>query len=442
MRAPPRPMARRFRATPALGCLLLLGAAPCTGLGPGPAVAQQRATPETAAPELGFSLSRPDAAPGRGGGGAMMAAPRPLAPSTAARLRRIFELQARGETDAAAREAALLDDRRLIGHVLADRWLRAPEAPGVEELRAWLAAHGDQPDAPAIHALLARRLPRGSRAALPPESQPSPAGGEALDPDTEVVPEERPPAGRAVARNPALDRTVRELARDGQVRRALGHNRENASSGLYVYPNLMAADIHAYHATRVPVGEDQKQHLELANDIAQKFNHDYGVEFFPPIEPHILGVAARVMSLRDGTKKMSKSDPSDQSRINLNDDADAIALKIRRARTDPHPLPDHLAGLEGRPEARNLVGILAAVTGTLPENVLREHGGKGFSEFKEVLAEALIAHLAPIAAEMRRLLEDPGALDAALHLGAERARAIADPIVARAEEIVGFLPAR
>ncbi len=232
------------------------------------------------------------------------------------------------------------------------------------------------------------------------------------------------------------------LNRMTQFKDKAGKDRENASSGLYVYPNLMAADIHAYHATRVPVGEDQKQHLELANDIAQKFNHDYGVEFFPPIEPHILGVAARVMSLRDGTKKMSKSDPSDQSRINLNDDADAIALKIRRARTDPHPLPDHLAGLEGRPEARNLVGILAAVTGTLPENVLREHGGKGFSEFKEVLAEALIAHLAPIAAEMRRLLEDPGALDAALHLGAERARAIADPIVARAEEIVGFLPAR
>jgi tryptophanyl-tRNA synthetase len=232
------------------------------------------------------------------------------------------------------------------------------------------------------------------------------------------------------------------LNRMTQFKDKAGKDREAASSGLYVYPNLMAADIHAYHATRVPVGEDQKQHLELANDIGQKFNHDYGVDFFPTIEPHILGVAARVMSLRDGTKKMSKSDPSDQSRINLNDEPDAIALKIRRAKTDPEPLPDHPSGLEDRPEARNLVGILAAVTGTLPENVLREHGGKGFSEFKEVLAEALIAHLTPIAAEMRRLLTDPHAIDAALHAGADRARAIADPIVARAQEIVGFLPER
>jgi tryptophanyl-tRNA synthetase len=204
----------------------------------------------------------------------------------------------------------------------------------------------------------------------------------------------------------------------------------------------MAADILTYHATKVPVGDDQKQHLELANDIAQKFNHDYGVEFFPTIEPLIQGVAARVMSLRDGTKKMSKSDPSDQSRINLTDDADTIAMKIRRAKTDPEPLPDHMAGLEGRPEARNLVGILAGITNTLPENVLREHGGQGFGAFKNTLADALVAHLQPIAAEMKRLLDDPGALDAALHVGAERARAIAEPICAKAREIVGFLPAR
>jgi tryptophanyl-tRNA synthetase len=232
------------------------------------------------------------------------------------------------------------------------------------------------------------------------------------------------------------------LNRMTQFKDKAGKDREAASAGLYVYPNLMAADILAYHAVRVPVGDDQKQHLELANDIAQKFNHDYGVEFFPTIEPLIQGVAARVMSLRDGTRKMSKSDPSDQSRINLTDDADAIALKIRRAKTDPEPLPDHLAGLEGRPEARNLVGILAAITGTLPENVLREHGGKGFGAFKEVLAEALVAHLSPIAAEMKRLLEDPAALDAAMHIGAERARGIADPIVTRAKELVGFLPTR
>ncbi len=232
------------------------------------------------------------------------------------------------------------------------------------------------------------------------------------------------------------------LNRMTQFKDKAGKDREAASAGLYVYPNLMAADILAYHATKVPVGDDQKQHLELANDIAEKFNHDYGVAFFPRIEPLIQGVAARVMSLRDGTKKMSKSDPSDQSRINLTDDRDAIALKIRRARTDPHPLPEHEAGLEGRPEARNLVGILAAITDTLPENVLREHGGRGFSEFKEVLAEALIAHLAPIQSEMARLLGDPAALDAALRLGADRAEAIANPIVAEAERIVGFLPRR
>jgi tryptophanyl-tRNA synthetase len=230
------------------------------------------------------------------------------------------------------------------------------------------------------------------------------------------------------------------LNRMTQFKDKAGKDREAASAGLYVYPNLMAADILAYHAVKVPVGDDQKQHLELANDIAQKFNHDYGVAFFPAIEPLIQGVAARVMSLRDGTKKMSKSDPSDQSRINLTDDRDTIALKIRRAKTDPEPLPDHEGGLEGRPEARNLVGILAAVTDTTPEAVLREHGGKGFGAFKEVLAEALVAHLAPIQGEMARLLGDPAALDAALRLGAERARAIAEPIVAETERIVGFLP--
>jgi len=232
------------------------------------------------------------------------------------------------------------------------------------------------------------------------------------------------------------------LNRMTQFKDKAGKDREAASAGLYVYPNLMAADILAYHATKVPVGDDQRQHLELANDIAQKFNHDYGVDFFPTIEPLIQGVAARVMSLRDGTKKMSKSDPSDQSRINLTDDPDTIALKIRRAKTDPEPLPEHLAGLENRPEARNLVGIFAAITNTLPENVLREYGGQGFSAFKATLTEALIAHLQPIAAEMKRLLADPAALDAVLHAGAERARALAAPIMQRTREIVGFLPAR
>ncbi len=229
------------------------------------------------------------------------------------------------------------------------------------------------------------------------------------------------------------------LNRMTQFKDKAGKNRENASAGLYVYPNLMAADILAYHATGVPVGEDQRQHLELANDIAQKFNHDYGVDFFPEIESLIMGPAPRVMSLRDGTKKMSKSDPSDQSRINLNDDPDAIALKIRRAKTDPEPLPSEPHGLEKRPEARNLVGIYAALADTDHAVVLREHGGKGFGAFKEALAALLVDKLRPIADETRRLLDDPASVDAVLRDGAERAAAIADPIVAEAERLVGFL---
>jgi tryptophanyl-tRNA synthetase len=229
------------------------------------------------------------------------------------------------------------------------------------------------------------------------------------------------------------------LNRMTQFKDKAGKDREAASAGLYVYPNLMAADILAYHATRVPVGDDQKQHLELANDIAQKFNHDYGVDFFPAIEPLIMGPAARVMSLRDGSKKMSKSDPSEQSRINLTDDNDAIALKIRRAKTDPAPLPSEPAGLEGRPEARNLVGIYAALADLPVAAVLAEHGGRGFGAFKEALAALVIAHLAPIAAETSRLLADPGAIEAVLRAGARRAAAIADPIVAEAERLVGFI---
>ena len=231
------------------------------------------------------------------------------------------------------------------------------------------------------------------------------------------------------------------LNRMTQFKDKAGKDRENSSVGLYAYPNLMAADIHAYHATRVPVGEDQRQHLELANDIAQKFNHDYGVDFFPNIEPVIMGPAARVMSLRDGTKKMSKSDPSDQSRINLNDDADTIALKIRRAKTDPEPLPREAEGLAERPEARNLVGIYAALTDTDHQGVLAEHGGQGFGPFKQALADLLVEKLAPIAMETRRLLADPAWVDLILRNGAERAAAIADPIVAEAERLVGFLRA-
>jgi len=232
------------------------------------------------------------------------------------------------------------------------------------------------------------------------------------------------------------------LNRMTQFKDKAGKDREAASAGLYVYPNLMAADILAYHATKVPVGDDQRQHLELANDIAQKFNHDYCAGFFPAIEPLILGPAARVMSLRDGTKKMSKSDPSDQSRINLNDDPDTIALKIRRAKTDPDPLPGSPEALANRPEARNLVGIYAALAGATPSAVLAEHEGKGFGVFKPLLADLLVSILAPIARETERLLADPGEIDATLRAGAARAQAIADPIVAETERLVGFLPPR
>ena len=229
------------------------------------------------------------------------------------------------------------------------------------------------------------------------------------------------------------------LNRMTQFKEKAGKDRENVSTGLFTYPNLMAADILVYHATRVPVGDDQRQHLELANDISQKFNHDYGVNFFPQIEAMIMGPAARVMSLRDGAKKMSKSDPSEQSRINLTDTADEITLKIRRAKTDPAPLPSEIDGLDGRPEARNLVGIYAALTDTDHAGVLREHGGKGFGDFKKSLTDLLVAKLGPIASETTRLLADPGAIEAVLRDGARRAEALATPIAEEAERLVGFL---
>ena len=229
------------------------------------------------------------------------------------------------------------------------------------------------------------------------------------------------------------------LNRMTQFKDKAGSDREAASAGLYVYPNLMAADIHAYHATRVPVGDDQRQHIELANDIAQKFNHDYEVEFFPQIEPLILGPAARVMSLRDGTRKMSKSDPSDQSRVNLTDSADEISQKIKRAKTDPEPLPETAEGLADRPEARNLVGIYAALTDSSAQAVLETFAGQGFGKFKPALSELVIAKLRPLAEETERLLKDPATLDVILRDGAARAAAIADPIVSEAERLVGLL---
>jgi tryptophanyl-tRNA synthetase len=229
------------------------------------------------------------------------------------------------------------------------------------------------------------------------------------------------------------------LNRMTQFKDKAGRDREASSSGLYVYPNLMAADILAYHATLVPVGDDQRQHLELANDIAQKFNHDYRVDFFPAVEALIPPAAARIMSLRDGSKKMSKSDASEQSRINLTDDADAIALKIRRAKTDPEPLPETAEGLVSRPEARNLAEIYAALSGLSLQQVLAEHGGKGFGPFKEALSAIVSEAITPIAAETKRLLDDPGHLDSVLREGAARATALAEPVVSEAERIVGFL---
>ncbi len=232
------------------------------------------------------------------------------------------------------------------------------------------------------------------------------------------------------------------LNRMTQFKDKAGKDREKASIGLYAYPALMAADILAYRATHVPVGEDQKQHVELTRDIAAKFNHDFGVEFFPMPEPVIKGAATRVMSLRDGTKKMSKSDPSDMSRINLRDDADTIAQKFRKARTDSEPLPSEPAGLEGRPEARNLVNIYAAIAGVSAEAVLSEYGGRAFSEFKPALADLATAHLAPVTARMRALMADPAEIDRILGDGANRAAEIAEPVVAQVYDIVGLIRSR
>ena len=229
------------------------------------------------------------------------------------------------------------------------------------------------------------------------------------------------------------------MSRMTQFKDKAGKNAEASSLGLFAYPALMAADILIYHATHVPVGEDQKQHLELTRDIATKFNHDYGVDFFPITEPVIEGAATRVMSLRDGSKKMSKSDPSDASRINMTDDADAIAKKIRKAKTDPDALPSEIDGLTDRPEARNLVNIYAALSEQSVEDALRDIGGQQFGTFKPALAELAVEKLAPISSEMSRLMADTAEIDRILARGAEQARAITAPILARTYDIVGMV---
>ena len=238
------------------------------------------------------------------------------------------------------------------------------------------------------------------------------------------------------------------LNRMTQFKDKAGKNSENASVGLYVYPNLMAADILAYKASHVPVGEDQKQHLELTRDIATKFNNDFSVEFFPVVEPLILGEATRVMSLRDGKAKMSKSDPSDNSRINLTDGTDEIVQKIRKARTDPDVLPGPEVLIEGdlktedqnkRPEAFNLLSIYSALSRQSLEKTLKQFQGMQFSSFKDELADLSIAKLAPIGEEMQRLMADPGYVDNILQEGAIRANNIAQPILKEVHQIIGFL---
>jgi tryptophanyl-tRNA synthetase len=230
------------------------------------------------------------------------------------------------------------------------------------------------------------------------------------------------------------------LDRMTQFKEKSGKHKERSSVGLYTYPVLMAADILVYKATHVPVGDDQKQHLELARDIAQKFNNDFGApDFFPLPEPVIAGPGTRVMSLRDGAKKMSKTDESDNSRINLTDNADTIAQKIKRAKTDPNPLPANAKELQGRPEAENLINIYAALAEEPVDSVVLRYAGQQFSAFKNDLADLAMAKLTPLATEMRRLLADPGEIDRILASGAERARNIAAPIMDEIKKTVGFV---
>ena len=229
------------------------------------------------------------------------------------------------------------------------------------------------------------------------------------------------------------------LNRMTQFKEKAGKNRENATVGLFAYPTLMAADILVYLATHVPVGEDQKQHLELTRDIALAFNSMFGVDFFPTPEPLIYKTAARVMNLRDGSSKMSKSDDSDFTRINLTDSSEMIAQKIKKAKTDPEPLPAEMAGLAERPEARNLIGIYAGLSGREEAAVLADFAGQGFGKFKPALADLAIEVIAPIGARMTELLEDRAELDRLLDHGAEQAAAIAAPVLDEVKQIVGFV---
>ena len=229
------------------------------------------------------------------------------------------------------------------------------------------------------------------------------------------------------------------LNRMTQFKDKVGSDKEKASVGLYIYPNLMAADILLYKATHVPVGADQKQHLELSRDIAQKFNNDFEIDLFPIPEPLIFGEATRVMSLRDGLKKMSKSDPSDYSRIMLTDTADNIKQKIKKAKTDPQPLPENIKDLKSRPEAENLISIFAALNGDLIENIVSNYAGKEFSNFKKDLADLAVSKLEPITSEMNKLMGDTSYIDSILNDGKVSAATVAEPVLAKTKEIIGFL---
>ena len=299
-----------------------------------------------------------------------------------------------------------------------------------------------------MHAITVAQDPAELKAAIRQAAAAYIAAG--IDPKTSIVFNQSQVAEHAelawifncVARLGWLDRMT-------QFKDKAGKDKERASVGLYAYPNLMAADILVYRATAVPVGEDQKQHLELARDIAAKFNNDFKPQiveagyadgvFFPQPDPVITGPATRVMSLRDGSKKMSKSDPSDLSRINLTDDADTIAKKIQKAKTDADGIPSDAGGLKGRPEAENLVGIYAALSGGTQASVLSEFGGQQFSAFKKSLAEVAAEKLGPIADESAKLMADPAHIDAILADGSRRARAIAAPVMGHVKDIVGFI---
>ncbi|WP_417279976.1 tryptophan--tRNA ligase [Celeribacter sp.] len=261
-----------------------------------------------------------------------------------------------------------------------------------------------------------------------------------IDPDASILTNQcRVPAHAELAWLFNCVARVGWMNRMTQFKDKAGKNAENVSLGLYAYPSLMAADILVYHATHVPVGEDQKQHVELTRDIANKFNHDYKVDFFPETVPVIEGPAMRVMNLRDGTKKMSKSGESDMERVNMTDDADTIAKKFKKSKTDPEVLPEEMEGLANRPEARNLVNIYAGLANMTGEAVLAEYGGQGWGKFKPALAELAVEHLAPISTEMKRLMDDPAEIDRIMAKGAEKANEIAQPILEETFKIMGFV---